>query len=163
MKRNNKGFSLVELIIVIAIMAILVGVVGATVIPYLDKSREQKDIAKLDGLCMTANSAWSFEAFNISDLAVYTITITAAKTEAQANPTTHQADGEKLKKQMLVLSGDDGTGNLWNYCTNFQSKKGVTIHSITITFNMTTKEIVVKTFDNLGNKVFDDMKNIPNV
>ncbi|MBQ6094530.1 MAG: prepilin-type N-terminal cleavage/methylation domain-containing protein, partial [Lachnospiraceae bacterium] len=35
-KLNNKGFSLVELIIVIAIMAILVGVVGTQVIPYLE-------------------------------------------------------------------------------------------------------------------------------
>ena len=38
-KLNNKGFSLVELIIVIAIMAILVGVVGTQVIPYLERSR----------------------------------------------------------------------------------------------------------------------------
>jgi type IV pilus assembly protein PilA len=40
---EKKGFSLVELIIVIAIMAILVGVVAATVIPYLEKSRKAKD------------------------------------------------------------------------------------------------------------------------
>ena len=42
-KLNNKGFSLVELIIVIAIMAILVGVVGTQVIPYLENSRKAKD------------------------------------------------------------------------------------------------------------------------
>ena len=38
-KKDNKGFSLVELIIVIAIMAILVGVVGTQVVPYLNKSK----------------------------------------------------------------------------------------------------------------------------
>ena len=37
---SNEGFSLVELIIVIAIMAILVGVVALAVIPNLEKSRE---------------------------------------------------------------------------------------------------------------------------
>ena len=42
-KADNKGFSLVELIIVIAIMAILVGVVGTQVIPYIEKSRKAKD------------------------------------------------------------------------------------------------------------------------
>jgi len=42
-KLNNKGFSLVELIIVIAIMAILVGVVCPQVIPYLERSRKAKD------------------------------------------------------------------------------------------------------------------------
>ena len=37
---SNEGFSLVELIIVIAIMAILIGVVALAVIPYLEKSQE---------------------------------------------------------------------------------------------------------------------------
>ena len=36
--RNNKGFSLVELIIVIAIMAILVGVMAPQLIKYIEKS-----------------------------------------------------------------------------------------------------------------------------
>ena len=40
MKLNEKGFSLVELIIVIAIMAVLVGVVGTQVIPYMESSRK---------------------------------------------------------------------------------------------------------------------------
>ncbi|MDF2801615.1 MAG: prepilin-type N-terminal cleavage/methylation domain, partial [Anaerocolumna sp.] len=38
-KSNNKGFSLVELIIVIAIMAILSGALAPQLIKYLDKSR----------------------------------------------------------------------------------------------------------------------------
>lgn len=42
-KLNNKGFSLVELIIVMAIMAILVGVVGTQVIPYMNNAKESKD------------------------------------------------------------------------------------------------------------------------
>ena len=50
--KSNKGFSLVELIIVIAIMAILVGVVGTQVIPYLENSRKAKDqqILTLDSM-----------------------------------------------------------------------------------------------------------------
>jgi len=42
-KMNNKGFSLVELIIVIAIMAILVGVLAPQYIKYVDKSKAAKD------------------------------------------------------------------------------------------------------------------------
>ena len=48
MKKDNKGFSLVELIIVIAIMAILIGVVALQVIPYLEKSRVGKDRQAVD-------------------------------------------------------------------------------------------------------------------
>lgn len=41
---NNKGFSLVELIIVIAIMAILVGVLAPQFIKYVESSRQSTDI-----------------------------------------------------------------------------------------------------------------------
>lgn len=41
--KNNKGFSLVELIIVVAIMAVLVGVLAPQYLRYVEKSRIQAD------------------------------------------------------------------------------------------------------------------------
>ena len=52
-KTNNKGFSLVELIIVIAIMAVLIGVLAPQFIKYVEKSKESKDITNLDS-CVEA-------------------------------------------------------------------------------------------------------------
>lgn len=47
---GNKGFSLVELIVVIAIMAVLVGVLAPTLIKNVEKSRESTDVQNLDSL-----------------------------------------------------------------------------------------------------------------
>ena len=52
-KLNNKGFSLVELIIVIAIMAVLIGVLAPQFIKYVEKSKQSKDITNLDS-CVEA-------------------------------------------------------------------------------------------------------------
>ncbi|MDD6186800.1 MAG: type II secretion system protein [Oscillospiraceae bacterium] len=44
-KLNKKGFSLVELIVVVAIMAVLVGVLAPSLLRYVEKTRVQKDIS----------------------------------------------------------------------------------------------------------------------
>ena len=47
-KGNNKGFSLIELIIVIAIMAVLLAIIAPNLIKYLGKSRIQVDNTNLE-------------------------------------------------------------------------------------------------------------------
>ncbi len=51
---KNKGFSLVELIIVIAIMAILVGVMAPQLIKYIEKSKVSSDVQ----VCDTVRTAY---------------------------------------------------------------------------------------------------------
>lgn len=47
---TNKGFSLVELIIVIAIMAVLVGVLAPQFLKYVEQSRKATDIQSANAL-----------------------------------------------------------------------------------------------------------------
>lgn len=54
---EREGFSLVELIIVIAIMAILIGVVTLAVLPNIAKSKESKDMTALDSILSALNNA----------------------------------------------------------------------------------------------------------
>ena len=56
-KTNNKGFSLVELIIVIAIMAILVAVLAPQYLKYVDRSRHSRDIQMVDQLYTAVQAA----------------------------------------------------------------------------------------------------------
>ena len=65
---KKKGFSLVELIIVIAIMAILVGVVASQVIPYMEKSRQAKDQQQLSNVSTALVSAISQSPIEVGDV-----------------------------------------------------------------------------------------------
>ena len=49
-KMNNKGFSLIELIIVIAIMAVLVAVIAPNLTSYLGNSKKKTDNSNADTL-----------------------------------------------------------------------------------------------------------------
>lgn len=61
-KLNNKGFSLVEIIIVIAIMAILAGALAPQLIKYIEKSRVSSDINNCNALKTAVQTALANEA-----------------------------------------------------------------------------------------------------
>ena len=67
-ENEKKGFSLVELIIVMAIMAILVGIVASQVLPYMDKSRQAKDQQILSSICTDLVSATAQSGKNLGDI-----------------------------------------------------------------------------------------------
>ena len=58
---KNKGFSLVELIIVIAIMAILAAAIAPALIRYIDKSRRSDDVAAAETVNTATQAAFSNE------------------------------------------------------------------------------------------------------
>lgn len=63
-KKNNKGFSLVELIVVVAIMAVLLGVLVPTLVRNVEKSKKQKDISNLSELRSAIQTTMASEEFS---------------------------------------------------------------------------------------------------
>lgn len=61
-RKNNKGFSLVELIVVVAIMAVLVGVLAPAYLRYVEKSRLQKDVSAVSEVVTAIEVAAASEA-----------------------------------------------------------------------------------------------------
>ena len=61
-KMNKKGFSLVELIVVIAIMAVLVGVLAPALMSNVEKSRAQKDVSAMSEVTNSVELALADES-----------------------------------------------------------------------------------------------------
>lgn len=106
-KSNNKGFSLVELIVVIAIMAVLVGVLAPTLIRNVEKSRESTDLQNLDSIRQSV--------------------VTAISTEGVAGQLNTTA-GNVIKYDTITASGDTLAGKLYDEM-NADNTLGVTMKS----------------------------------
>ena len=56
-KQDNRGFSLVEIIIVIAVMAILTGIIAPQVATYVEESRQAKDLQLVNSIFTVVQTA----------------------------------------------------------------------------------------------------------
>ena len=122
-QKNNKGFSLVELIVVIAIMAVLVGVLAPQLIKYVEKSRESTDIQNADSIAPAIKTYPASVTVTLTSAAEPTFAAgdsqtTSALTDAGLNKT--KLKGKNWDK--IVITYAPGTGDI-QYAVSYQSGK----------------------------------------
>ena len=136
-KKDNKGFSLVELIIVIAIMAILVGIVGTQVIPYINKSKEAKDVQIVNSYSTAAVSAYSMLA---SELTTTSGTLQVKVYAANGGGANADSDEAKIATKIQELTGYSSATDLYDSATKkgkMTSTEGQKVTGITIDYDLT--------------------------
>ena len=107
---EREGFSLIELIIVIAIMAILIGVVALVVLPYLESSRESTDRAALNEVATAFKSAASVNS-------KYATTVNGMTTTAVDSASLESKLKEKIESYLEKSLADTEAGLSSKNCT----------------------------------------------
>lgn len=163
-KNDNKGFSLVELIIVVAILAILVGLLAPQYLKYVEKSRKSADASNLDEM-VRAIQVYAADAEETLPEDTYTITIN--KDDKSGNATTVVAvkskkdDNKAVAERALTEAAPDWAktklkSNKWdNGETEVGKKANVTSISAIIKVAQdggTTVEYTPKTLADYINK-----------
>lgn len=133
---NNKGFSLVELIIVIAIMAILIGVMAPNLLKYVENSRVSKDTQAVDSVHTAIVTAMLDPTVDDSPTTTTYASLAALYGDTTASP--------KFVAAVKEIVNEADASKVENAAFESKAFKGQTI-KITIASNKVTCEVAVNT------------------
>ncbi|MDO4278149.1 type IV pilin protein [Lachnoclostridium edouardi] len=138
-KGNNKGFSLIELIIAVAILVVLTGVLAPQMVKYIEKSRETKDMQLLDSIYVAVSTA-------LIDEEAYSSFVNIDNSEKEAY---------SLGKNILEVCED---GDFGAEIESVLGCKGEEIHLSSKAAIENGNEIFIKIRYDMGDKGISDFK-----
>ncbi|MDR0936783.1 MAG: prepilin-type N-terminal cleavage/methylation domain-containing protein [Oscillospiraceae bacterium] len=134
-RSDDKGFSLVELIIVIAIMAVLIAILAPQFLKYVERSRVSKDDANLDEIYRSVQIA-------IADNDIYEALGTGTIRVTFDGTSLSCTDANLLAAVNKSLGTETG-GSSVNKLKIVSKKYATTTFTIDITYNDTTNDVAV--------------------
>lgn len=113
-EKKNKGFTLIELIIVVAVLAILVGILAPQYTKYVEKSRKAADVSNVNEL-VNAFKVFVIEGGNLNSTE-YTFKIDTTPNNGGTSGGTNLKgcyEGNSAKNETALRSGLDSTCPGW--------------------------------------------------
>ena len=138
-KKNNKGFSLVELIVVIAIMAVLMVVLAPAMLRYVEKTRVQKDDSAASEIQHAVELALAQEDVN-NEAKGGAITVTLT---GNTGAITYANSDASAATALLQAEVENTVGTTVSMSSKSRSAAGVT-YVITATYNSTRMAYIVQ-------------------
>lgn len=129
--KNNKGFSLVELIIVVAIMAVLMGILAPQYIRYVEKTRIRADDSIISDIDKSCQATLADEKYYSA--AAATVTVTVSNTGVIATSDVGTQSTAFLNEVNTSVYGQ--TSSLNKFKSKAYTQGGST--TLTYTFNST--------------------------
>lgn len=142
-KKDNKGFSLVELIVVVAIMAVLLGVLVPTLVRHVETSKHQKDISAISEIREAIEIALANEKYATLE---GTIVFTGAEVEIKEDtkftekPSTDISD---FMKEVIsnINGGEKDDKEALSFTYTYKSKIANDSGETTTTFNIANEKV----------------------
>ena len=107
--KKNQGFSLVELIVVIAIMAVLVGVLAPAYLRYVEKSRKSTDVSSISDIMAAAEKVAIDPQFDLGAGSTFVLAGTGTLTMT-VNPVASTADASNpAQDEWIAIAGNGYT------------------------------------------------------